>query len=300
MIRTRCEVLSNRRTGAYTSLTLVAPAIAEEAKPGQFVEVSVPEGREFTLPRPFSIHQTSRRGGWAGTLEIVLEAGGPGTRWLAARKAHDLLDVTGPAGRPFQYPREKTRCLLVAGGYGAAPLYFLAGELRARGHEVNMIVGARGHDRVFKPVEGKRLASSIVITTEDASMGVRGRVTDVLPEVVDKGQGGVVYACGPNPMLRAIAQFCLSRRIPCQVAVEELMACGIGVCWTCVVPVISADGRGWWNLRACTEGPVFNGARVWWDRWLEEGEDAGGRGQDVRETSDQRPADQRRAGARTA
>ncbi|HEX9410350.1 MAG TPA: dihydroorotate dehydrogenase electron transfer subunit [Actinomycetota bacterium] len=268
MIRTRCEVLSNRRTGAYHSITLVAPDVADKAKPGQFVEIAVPGGRDFLLRRPFSIHQASRRGGWAGTLEIVLEAGGPGTAWLAGVKTHDVLDVIGPLGRPFGYPAELTSCLLVGGGYGAAPLYFLAEELRARNKSVHMILGARDHERVFKPIEGKRLADSVVVTTEDGSMGERGRVTDLVPTAVARTGAQVVYACGPNAMLRAVAEYCLSRGIPCQVAVEEMMACGLGVCWTCAVPMIAKDGRGWWNMRACLEGPVFNGARIWWDRWL--------------------------------
>jgi len=270
VIRTPCEVLSNRRSGAYSSLTLVAPEIAERAKPGQFVEIGVPEGRTFLLRRPFSIHQASRRGGWAGTLEIVFDAVGPGTAWLAEAKPHDTLDVIGPIGRAFTYPRELRNCLLVGGGYGAAPLYFLAEELHSRNKVISLIVGARNHERVFKPVEGKRLASAMVITTEDGSMGEAGRVTDVLPEVIDRTDAQVVYACGPNAMLRTIAESCRDQRIPCQVAVEEMMGCGLGVCWTCVLPVIAADGRGWWNVRACVEGPVFNGARVWWDRWLGE------------------------------
>ena len=268
MITSHCEVLSNRRAGAYHSLTLVAPEIAERARPGQFVEIGVPENRNFLLRRPFSIHQASRRGGWAGTLEIVFDVLGPGTAWLAEAKPHDVLDVIGPIGRSFTYPRELTNCLLVAGGYGAAPLFFLAEELRARNKIVDMILGARGHDRVFKPIEAKRLANTVVVTTEDGSMGQKGRVTDVLPDAIRRIGAEVVYACGPNPMLRAMAEYCLSQRIPCQVAVEEMMACGLGVCWTCAVPVIAVDGRGWWNVRACVEGPVFNGARVWWDRWL--------------------------------
>jgi len=272
MIRTRCEVLSNRRAGAYHSITLVAPDVADKAKPGQFVEIAVPGGRDFLLRRPFSIHQASRRGGWAGTLEIVLEAGGPGTAWLAGVKTHDVLDVIGPLGRPFSYPAELTSCLLVGGGYGAAPLYFLAEELRARNKTVNMILGARGHERVFKPIEGKRLSDSVVVVTEDGSMGERGRVTDALPAAVARTGAQVLYACGPNAMLRAVAEYCLSRVIPCQVAVEEMMACGLGVCWTCAVPMIAKNGRGWWNMRACLEGPVFNGARIWWDRWLGERE----------------------------
>jgi dihydroorotate dehydrogenase electron transfer subunit len=268
MIRSQCEVLSNRRAGAYHSITLVAPEIAERAKPGQFVEIGVPEHRDFLLRRPFSIHQASRRGGWAGTLEVVFDVLGPGTAWLAEAKPHDVLDVIGPIGRSFTYPRELTNCLLVGGGYGAAPLFFLAEELRARNKVVDMILGARDHGRVFKPIEGKRLGTTVVFTTEDGSMGQRGRVTDVLAEVIERRGAEVVYACGPNPMLRAVAEPCLSLGLPCQVAVEELMACGVGVCWTCAVPVIALDGRGWWNVRACMEGPVFNGARIWWDRWL--------------------------------
>jgi dihydroorotate dehydrogenase electron transfer subunit len=268
MIRTRCEVLSNRRTGAYTSLTLVAPDIADQARPGQFVEIAVPPGRTFLLRRPFSIHQASRRGGWAGTLEIVFDVAGPGTAWLAEARAHDVLDVIGPIGRAFSYPADLTNCLLVGGGYGAAPLYFLAEELRARHKEVSIILGARSHERVFKPVDGKRLANTLVVTTEDGTMGEQGRVTDVLEATIERTGTQVVYACGPNPMLRAVAERCLAAGIPCQVAVEEKMACGLGVCWTCVVPVLALDGRGWWNVRACLEGPVFNGARIWWDRWL--------------------------------
>jgi dihydroorotate dehydrogenase electron transfer subunit len=261
-------VLSIRRTGVYHALTLVAPDIAAEAKPGQFVEVAVPEGRGILLRRPFSIHQASRRGGWAGTLEIVFDVVGPGTRWLAEVKIHEALDVIGPIGRAFQFPRDLRSCLLVGGGYGAAPLHFLAEELRVRDKQVSMIVGARDHERVFKPVEGKRLASTFVITTEDGSMGEQGRVTDFLPAMIARTGAEVVYACGPNAMLRAVAAYCGERRIPCQVAVEEQMACGLGVCWTCVVPLLAADAKSWWNVRACMEGPVFNGARVWWDHWL--------------------------------
>jgi len=269
MIRQKAaEVLSLKKTGAYHSLTLVAPEIAEQARPGQFVEISVPGNRSYLLRRPFSIHSASKRGGWAGTLEVAFADVGPGTSWLTQLKPHDFVDVIGPLGRPFLYPRDLTSCLLVGGGYGAAPLYFLAEELRARGKRVDMIIGARDQDRVFKAVEGKRLSNVITITSEDGSVGDRGKVTDVLPAMVSRCRTEMVYACGPNPMLRAVAEYCTQHRIPSQVALEEMMACGLGVCWTCVVPVIRKDGQGWDNLRACVEGPVFSGARVWWEKWL--------------------------------
>ena len=268
MIRQKCEVLSAKRWGVYNSITMVAPEIAEEARPGQFVEVAMPPGRDFLLRRPFSIHQASRKGGWAGTLEIAFTPVGPGTEWLTRVEAHDFLDVVGPLGRPFPLPKAPTSCLLIGGGYGAAPLYFLAQELRAKASRVDMIVGAKTQERVFKPVEAKRLSVSVSTTTEDGSLGERGKVTDVLPGMITRGETQVVYACGPNAMLRAVAEYCNEQGIPSQVAVEELMACGMGVCWTCVVPVVHRDGKGWSYERSCYDGPVFNGARVWWEKWL--------------------------------
>jgi dihydroorotate dehydrogenase electron transfer subunit len=275
MIRQKCEVLSVKRWGIYHAITLVAPEMADLARPGQFIEVMVPDDREFVLRRPFSIHQASRKGGWAGTVEFVFLAVGPGTTWLSQVETHGFLDVVGPVGKPFPYPRDLTNCLLVGGGYGAAPLYFLAQELRARGKRVDMIMGARNQERLFKSVEAKRLSQAVALATEDGSVGDRGRVTDVLPGMVSKCDTQVVYACGPNAMLRAVAEYCTAHRIPSQVAVEELMGCGLGVCWTCVVPVVRRDGTTWDYLRSCVDGPVFSGSRVWWERWL------GGRGEPI-------------------
>lgn len=268
MIRQKCEVLSAKKWGAYHSITLVAPQIAEDAGPGQFVQIAVPPGRDILLRRPFSIAQASRKGGWAGTLEIAFASVGPGTEWLAQVQAHDFLDVIGPLGTPYPFPREKANCMLVGGGYGAAPLYFLAQELRTRGHRVDMIIGARDQERVFKAVEAKRLSVMVSLTTEDGSLGERGMVTDVLPGMLSRCETDVVYACGPNGMLRAVSEYCAQQGVPSQVAVEELMACGMGVCWTCVVPVIRKDGKAWEYLRSCVDGPVFNGARIWWEKWL--------------------------------
>ncbi|MGH2651033.1 MAG: dihydroorotate dehydrogenase electron transfer subunit [Actinomycetota bacterium] len=268
IVRRTFEVLSNRRAGAYRVIQIVAPEIAEQARPGQFIEVGVGEGREFLLRRPFSIADVAQRGPLGGTLDIAVYGKGGGTSWLAELQAHESIDVIGPLGTPFGYPTELKNCLLVGGGYGAAPLYFLADQLRERGKRVDMVIGARTEARLYEPVEARRRSRSVVITTEDGSQGEPGRVTDVMKGVLAQHESEVVYACGPNDMLRAVADYCLVHGIPCQVAVEEFMACGLGVCWTCVVPVRQKEGRGWENLRTCVEGPVFNGALVWWDRWL--------------------------------
>ena len=269
MRRVRAEVLNAKRVGAYHSITIVAPEVAERVRPGQFVSVAMPQGRTFLLRRHYSIHQASRRGGWAGTLEFVFDPrGGGGSSWLAEVNAHQFLDVIGPLGTAFAYPAKLSTCLLVAEGHGAAPMFFLGQELRARGKRVDMLMGAETQELVFKPIEGKRLAQTIVIATEDGSLGETGSVADLLTQVVEATGAQVIYAAAGRQTLRRISEFCSERQIPSQVAVEEEMACGFGLCFTCTVPVIRKDGSGYDHLRACIDGPVFNPARILWDRWM--------------------------------
>lgn len=268
MKRVRAEVLNARKLGAYHSITIVAPDVADRVRPGQFLSIGMPADRAFLLRRHFSIHQASRRGGWAGTLEFVFDPRGSGTSWLSEVKAHQFLDVIGPLGTAFAYPTKLNACLLIAEGHGAAPIYFLAQELRTRGKRVDMIVGAESQEHVFKPIEGKRLSQTIAIATEDGSLGDRGSVLDLLPQMLESTGAQVVYAAARRSTLRAIADVCTDRQIPSQMAVEELMACGTGMCFTCTVPVIRKDGSGFDHLRACVEGPVFNQARILWDRWM--------------------------------
>ena len=268
MTRVRAEILSTRTLGAYRSLTLVAPELAEKARPGQFVAVAMPEDREFLLRRHLTIHQSSRRGGWAGTLEFVVDpAAGPGTAWLAERRAHETLDVIGPLGKAFAYPKRLTNCLLVGEGRSVAGLYFLAQELVARGKRVDMVIGGRTLEAVFKPIEAKRLSQLVSVMTDDGSLGEKGTVLDALPGALERAGTEVVYAVGRPQLLRAIAALCRTRELPAQIAVEERMACGYGLCGTCAVPVARKDGSGWDHARACIDGPVFNPARVVWERW---------------------------------
>jgi dihydroorotate dehydrogenase electron transfer subunit len=246
-------------------LSVAAKEIAERAQPGQFVQIAV-GAQETLLRRPFSIARVTRQGASAGTVDVVFDAHGPGTTWLTTIDVHDVLDIVGPLGTPFPLPQRKVNCLLVGGGYGIAPLFYLGEQLLRQGLRVDMINGAATAERILGQIEAKRLSASVTFTTEDGSYGVRGRVTDVLDEMLASSGAGVVYACGPNPMLRAVSERCAERQIPVQVAVEERMACGIGICFTCVVPVVGRDGQVR-NKRACFEGPVFNGARIDWERW---------------------------------
>lgn len=259
------ELVATRRAGAYHHLTVVAPGLAELARPGQFVALAVGGATSANLLRRcFSIHRVKPSGTFGGTVDVVIAANGPGTRWLTSLRAHDPVDVVGPLGRPFPLPAEPVACVLVGGGYGSAPLFWLAETLRERGCHVEMVLGAASEDRLFGVVEARRTADGVSVTTDDGSSGRRGWVSDVLGEVVDRAGAGVVYACGPMAMLRSVSDIAAQHGAVAQVAVEESMACGIGVCMTCVLPVEGRDGVTR-MVRSCVEGPVFRGDRVRWD-----------------------------------
>ena len=258
----RAEVVSNRPVGVYRHLTLHAPAVAETARPGQFVACSVgADASGLLLRRAFSLHRADPG---AGTVEVVVAAHGPGTTWITQRSARDTLDVVGPLGRGFTVPTEPVPCVVVGGGYGSAPLGWLAEALGARGCRVDAVVGAGDVSRLFGHLDLRRSCAGVHVTTDDGSLGTRGRVTDVLPGVMAEHGTAVVYACGPMAMLRAVAAVAARVDAVSQLAVEESMACGIGVCMTCVLPVVRADGVTT-MARSCVEGPVFSGDTLRWD-----------------------------------
>jgi len=261
-VRELCEVLERRRVGEYQALTLAAPQIAATARPGQFVHLLAGEDRSFPLRRPFSIHRIERPGGPGGSVEVVFDVVGAGTRALAGLRPHDLVDALGPLGRAFDPPETPTGCLLVGGGYGTAPLFFLATELRARRCRVDFVIGAATAGRLLHAMEAERLGHSLTVTTDDGSAGRRGLVTDPLPELLAGTGAERVYACGPMPMLAAVSRVAAAAGVACQVAVEEQMACGTGICFSCVLPV--GPGTPTRMARSCLEGPVFDGAAIAW------------------------------------
>jgi len=249
------EVAGARPVDAYVELTLAAPEIAERARPGQFVAFAIGGASSaLLLRRSIAISTASD-----GQVSVVVSAAGPGSTWLTERRPGDTVDVVGPLGRPFPAAPPGARALLVGGGYGAAALVGLAARLRGLGHEVDVVAGAAGADRLCSVQELTGIANRVEVTTDDGSSGRQGLVTLAVDELLPGA--GVVYACGPMPMLRAVADAATARGIPSYVAVEESMACGIGVCMTCVLPVVGEDGRTRFS-RSCVEGPVFGGDRV--------------------------------------
>jgi dihydroorotate dehydrogenase electron transfer subunit len=252
------EVVGRRAVNAYVEITVHAPDIADAAEPGQFVAFAVGGATSAMLLR----RSLAIAGVQDGLVSVVVSARGPGSTWLAGLRPGDEVDVIGPLGRPFPPAPRGVPALLVGGGYGAAALVGLAGRLRAAGHEVAAVAGAASADRLCSLPELARLAAPLAVLTDDGSAGRRGQVTLAVEELV--GGAGIVYACGPMGMLRAVSDLAAARGVPAYVAVEESMACGIGVCMTCVLPVVGTDGRTRF-ARSCTEGPVFGGDRVRFD-----------------------------------
>ena len=257
-VQREVDVVGSRPIDAYVELSLAAPEIAERAEPGQFVAFAVGGPTSALLLRRSIAISTAAD----GVVTVVVAAAGPGSAWLTERRPGDRLDVVGPLGRPFPLPEPGTRALLVGGGYGAAALVGLAGRLRDRSCPVDAVAGAAAANRLCSVQELTGLADRLAVTTDDGSSGRRGLVTLAVDEWLP--DAGVVYACGPMPMLRAVAAAATERSVPSYVAVEESMACGIGVCMTCVLPVVGDDGRTRFT-RSCTEGPVFGGDRVRFD-----------------------------------
>ncbi|MET0763950.1 MAG: dihydroorotate dehydrogenase electron transfer subunit [Blastococcus sp.] len=252
------EVVARRPVNAYVELTLAAPDIAERAEPGQFVAFAVGGPLSAALLR----RSIAISGAGDGVVTVVVAAHGPGSTWLARLRPGDPVDVVGPLGRPFPLPQAGTPALLVGGGYGAAALVGLGERLRDAGSDVVAVAGAASADRLCSVEELSAVASRVEVTTDDGSAGRPGRVTVAVDELL--ADVAVVYACGPMAMLRAVADAATARGIPSYVAVEESMACGIGICMTCVLPVVGEDGRTRFS-RSCVEGPVFGGDRVRFD-----------------------------------
>lgn len=263
-VQQKAEILAVSRVGEYTQFTVIAPDIARDARPGHFVTVGVGGARtSMILRRSFALYEMTPGDDYAGTVQFVVSPQGPGTQWLVEQPVGAVLDLVGPLGRPFPLPDDPAPAVLVGGGYGAAPLIPLARELIARGSHVEMVVGAGSADRLFGEVVARRAAGAVTVTTDDGSAGERGRVTDVLPLILTRSRARVVYACGPMAMLRAVGEVAAAHGVVAHVAVEESMACGIGVCMTCVLPVRGDDGQSRF-VRSCVEGPVFPADRVRW------------------------------------
>jgi len=257
-------IVSNKKVGQYHQIIINVGDLASLCKPGNFVAINVGgDSSRMILRRAFAISRVSVNSTFGGTMEIIAAPHGQGSKWLCAQGEGVVLDIVAPLGTAFGIPTEPVSVLLVGGGYGSAPLFGLAEVLNARGCRVDMLLGASTASKIYAPMEGKRAVNSMRIFTEDGSMGQAGRVTDPIAEIINDLDIAVVYSCGPMAMLSAITKITDAHSVVHQCAVEEAMACGIGVCMTCVLPVENEDGIVS-MLRSCIDGPVMDGSKVQW------------------------------------
>jgi dihydroorotate dehydrogenase electron transfer subunit len=257
-------IVSNKKVGQYQQIIINVGDIASLCKPGNFVAINVGGSTSsMILRRAFAISRVSVNSTFGGTMELIVAPHGQGSKWLCAQGEGVVFDLVAPLGTAFGVPTEAMPVLLVGGGYGSAPLFGLAEVLNAKGCRVDMLLGASTASKIYAPMEGKRAVNSMRIYTEDGSMGQSGRVTDPIAEIIKDLDIAVVYSCGPMPMLSAITKITDSLSVVHQCAVEEAMACGIGVCMTCVLPVENEDGT-MSMLRSCIDGPVMDGSKVQW------------------------------------
>jgi dihydroorotate dehydrogenase electron transfer subunit len=258
-------VVSNKRVGQYHQILLNVGQMVNGCKPGNFVAIKVGgDNSKMVLRRAFAISRVSLTGPYGGSMELIVAPFGQGSKWLCSQVEGSTIDLIAPLGTAFGIPTEPVRALLVGGGYGSAPLFGLAEVLKNRGCRVDMYLGASTGAKIYAPMEGKRSVNVLKIYTEDGSMGERGRVTEPIPALISDGLVDVIYSCGPMPMLRAISELVLGSDVVHQCAVEESMACGVGICMTCVLPVSDSDGNVSMK-RSCIDGPVMDGSKVMWD-----------------------------------
>lgn len=258
-LQIKAKIISNKKLKSnYWHLEFESGIIAKNAGPGQFVEIKVSDGVAPLLRRPISIHSVS-----GAKVKLIYEVIGKGTQILSGRNSGDFLDVIGPLGNGFEYSRitkksDKRKTILVAGGIGVAPLVFLAEKLKSISSLV--LLGSRKKDQVICSQEFKALGYKVIIATDDGSIGFKGKVTELLREVLSESQQASkpenIYACGPQLMLKAVAQISCENNIASQLSLERHMACGFGACLGCVVATKSG------YKRVCKEGPVFSGEEL--------------------------------------
>lgn len=267
IVHVRAEVLSRKKVGRYHHLTLVAPGVAERHRPGTFVAASVGGPDSALLARrAFWVMRARPAGAYGGTVELLVAERGPGTRWLAALAPGATVPLTGPLGRPFALPKEPVVCTLVGHGEGVAALQSLAERLKERGCTVHVVLAAVDEAGLYGALEARRAARTVQVVTEDGSVGLRGRLPDLLPGLLEAQAPDVVYAAGPPAVLHAAAGAAEQRGAWSQVALAGPMPCGTGHCLGCAVPVVGEDAVAR-TVRACVEGPVLRGDRVRWDAW---------------------------------
>lgn len=263
------RVLANTRlSDEYNVLALDAPEIAGLARPGQFVMVKTSRGTDPLLRRPFSIFEIIRdKDGSPTGVSILNKRIGVGTRLLYDIEAGTHVSCLGPLGQPFEPVAAPAQAWMVAGGVGLAPFLTLAEALAARGTSATLFYGARRGAELYYTESFERLGVDVVVSTEDGSRGTKGLITAPLTTALSSLAPGApvkLYVCGPTPMMRAVASIADAHSQPCDVSLEQVMGCGLGGCYSCVV-LTRQPGTTPHFVRSCIDGPVFDASRIVWE-----------------------------------
>lgn len=250
-------VISNEQLSPNVwRLRLVAPTIAEQAQPGQFVQVRVTDTYDPLLRTPLSVHDCDPA---QGTLVLLYQTLGTSTRMLSRYMAGAELNVLGPLGRGFVLPApgENSPAILVAGGIGVAPMLFLARELVKKQIDTRLLFGARSASDLVGIPDFEQIGVAVTCCTDNGSQGITGNAVDLLARYLQSNATGEIFACGPTPMLKALQVLTGGKKLAAQLSLEAYMACGLGVCLGCAVAV---PGGGF--VHVCTDGPVFRESEV--------------------------------------
>ncbi len=244
--------------GDYRILRLSAPLVGPLVKPGQFLELQVPQLGERILRRPFSIYKAGGEG-----VSILYKAVGRGTEAMRHLKEGDEVDIIGPLGNGYPEADKTKQPVLVAGGYGNAALYILAERLETKGIA---FFGGRTAEDILLVKEFEKLGWDVRPTTDDGSLGTQGLVTAAFdPWMAEQDADSFeLFVCGPNPMLKAMGDRAIENNFTAWLSLDKNMACGVGACLTCVIKRKTEDGDWEW-ARCCKDGPIFESREIMWD-----------------------------------
>ncbi len=245
----------------YRLMTLVSPNIARRARPGQFVHLRLPGlDPAYLLRRPFSLHRAV-----GDRITILYKQVGVGTAAMARLRSGDRVSVMGPLGNGFPPLPDGFHPLLIGGGYGSAPLFFLAERTSQKGV---VFLGGKGRTDLLGDSDFKALGWDVHMATEDGSAGCKGLVTAMLEKWLAEHSSlpTVWYACGPDGMLRAVALLAVEHGVQAWLSLDRRMGCGAGVCLACVVKIQDPEKAGSWKwARVCRDGPVFESRQILWE-----------------------------------
>lgn len=239
----------------YSMLTLALPADVAgviEVLPGQFVEIRVTDSPSTYLRRPISICDYDAEN---GMMRLLIRRAGEGTEHLCDLPVGSKVDIVGPLGNGFSVPATGSTALLAGGGIGVAPLMMLGKAMKRAGVTPKYLLAARTASEVLL-LDEFRAIGEVAVSTDDGSLGEKGYAAD---NTALDSRYDLICTCGPKPMMVGIARKARANGSPCEVSLENLMACGLGACLCCVEPTLKG------NLRACVEGPVFNTEMLLWE-----------------------------------